>query len=137
MSTAPARRVLVVEDDREIRGVVSAALSRERYVVTEAADGNAAIAACRRADPDVIVLDLGLPQLATFATEYRKMPGSTGRIIVISATDRGAESAARVRAATFFSKPFSLRELLAEVRRLAELPPTQAPALMGRVMRIP
>lgn len=115
-----------MEDDAEVRRIVSQALRDEGFVVAEAADGNAAIAACRRDDPDVIVLDLSLPHLdgSSFGREYRQIPGSRGRIIVLSARDRGAETAARLRASTFFSKPFSLRELLTEVRRLATAEPT-------------
>ena len=102
---------------------VSAALEDEGYLVTQASDGNAAIAACRRSAPDVIVLDLALPHLdgAGFADEYRKLPVARAPIIVVSGTPRAAETAARVRASVFLSKPFSLRELLKEVRRLVDV----------------
>lgn len=125
-SSVHVRHVLVVEDDLEMRRVISAALLEEGFAVAEANDGNVALSLCRRADPDVIVLDLGVPNLdgVTFAAEYRRLPGSRAWIIVISARDRGAETASRIRASTFFSKPFSLRELLAEVRRLSTQPPT-------------
>ncbi len=94
-------RVLVVEDDAIIRGT-------------------AALAECQRRDPAVILLDLALPGLdgARFADAYRRIPGSSARIVVVSGTDRATETAARIRADAFFSKPFKLEALISLTERL-------------------
>jgi DNA-binding response OmpR family regulator len=113
-------RVLVVEDDASTRASVVSALGDAEIHCIGVPDGTAALAECQRRDPDVIVLDLALPGLdgARFADAYRRIPGSSARIIVISGTDRATETAARIRADAFFSKPFELDALVAMAERM-------------------
>src|SRR5688572_1800693 len=82
--------VLIVEYDEPLRDSIMTALCDAGIPCHGAPDGTAALATCQRNDPDVIVLDLGLPGLdgARFADAYRRIPGSSARIIVISGTDR-------------------------------------------------
>lgn len=112
-------RVLVVEDDDELRGLIRSALTDAGYAAVEAADGAAALAACAERDPDVILLDLAMPRLGgqAFADAYRRGLGRA-KIIVTSGTASGGEASARLGAAVFLSKPFGLEELLSAVKRV-------------------
>jgi CheY-like chemotaxis protein len=112
-------RVLIVEDDDELRGLIRTALVDAGYVAVEAADGAAALAVCAQHDPDVILLDLALPGIGgqAFAEEYRRGLGRA-KIIVTSGTPRGGEESARIRAAVFLSKPFGLDAVLSAVKRV-------------------
>jgi two-component system, OmpR family, response regulator len=56
-------RVLVVEDDDDLRSLIGSALADAGYAAVEAADGAAALAACEERDPDVVLLDLSMPRL--------------------------------------------------------------------------
>jgi CheY-like chemotaxis protein len=113
-------RVLVVEDDASTRDTVLSALGDVGISCLGLPDGTAALAECQRRDPDLIVLDLALPGLdgARFADAYRRIPGSRARIIVVSGTERATETAARIRADAFFSKPFKLDALVSLTERL-------------------
>lgn len=118
-SGSPAQ-VLVVEDDAGLRETLSAVLRDSGVTTTTAPDGTAALAHCQRHDPDLVILDLAMPGLdgARFADAYRRIPGNGARIVVVSGTDRGAETASRIRADAFLSKPFEMDRLLATVQRL-------------------
>lgn len=99
------------------------ALDDAGYVSVEAEDGQSALAACQQRDPDVIVLDLGMPRLSgqAFADEYRRGLGHA-KIIVMTGAPRGAETSARMHAAVYLSKPFDLGQLLAAVKRVHPSP---------------
>jgi DNA-binding response OmpR family regulator len=120
--TNPAH-VLVVEDDAGLRETLSSVLRDAGLACSTAPDGAAALEECQRSDPDLVILDLALPVLdgARFADAYRRIPGSGARILVISGIDRGAETASRLRADAFLSKPFGLDQLLAMAQRLLGL----------------
>ena len=117
---ASRARVLVVEDDASTRDTVVSALGDVGISCLGVPDGTAALAECQRRDPGLILLDLALPGLdgARFADAYRRIPGSRARIIVVSGTDRATETAARIRADAFFSKPFKLDALVSLTERL-------------------
>lgn len=110
---------MVVEDDDDLRSLIGSALADIGYTTVEARDGAAALAACEAHDPDVILLDLGLPRLGgpAFADAYRRGLGRA-KIIVMSGAERGGEQSARMHAAVFLSKPFDLAQLLDAVRRV-------------------
>ena len=115
--------MLVVEDDDELRSLMSLAIADAGYAAVEAADGVAALAACAERDPDVILLDLAMPRLGgqAFADAYRRGLGRA-KIIVTSGTTTGGESSARMRASVFLSKPYGLDEVLSAVKRVLEAP---------------
>jgi len=112
-------RVLIVEDDDDLRSLIGGALGDAGYEAVEAADGAAALAACEKRDPDVVLLDLTLPRLGgqAFVDAYRRGTGRA-KIIVMSGAERGGETSARMHAATYLSKPFDLEQLLVAVKRV-------------------
>jgi two-component system OmpR family response regulator len=116
-------RVLVVEDDDDLRTLIGAALAAAGYAAVEAADGEAALAACAERDPDVVVLDLNMPRLGgeAFAEAYRRGPGRA-KIIVLSGAVSAGEISGRMQAAMFLSKPFELERLLGAVTRVLHPP---------------
>jgi CheY-like chemotaxis protein len=120
MGGASPARVLVVEDDASTRDTVVSALGDVGISCLGVPDGTAALAECQRRDPELILLDLALPGLdgVRFADAYRRIPGSRARIVVVSGTERATETAARIRADAFFSKPFKLDALISLTERL-------------------
>jgi two-component system KDP operon response regulator KdpE len=128
LSTRPY--VLVVEDEVDTRRTVERALQDIWLETVAVSDGAAALAQCLRRDPAVIVLDLALPGLdgPKLADAYRQIPRSRARIIVISGTHRGAETAAKMHADVYFSKPFRLDRLVeAASKLLNEMSATSEP----------
>lgn len=120
MRAEPAR-VLIVEDDDDLRSVIGSAVAYAGYAAVEAADGAAALEACEERDPDVVLLDLNLPRLSgqAFAEAYRRGRGQA-KIIVMSGAASGGEISAQLRAAAFLSKPFDMERLLGAVNRVLE-----------------
>jgi two-component system KDP operon response regulator KdpE len=117
--TAAATRVLVVDDEPAIRRFLRTSLSAQGFLVTEAADGHTALDLLRRGASDLLVLDLGLPDLDGFAV-IRKLreAGSTLPIIVLSsrADEAGKVQALDLGADDYVTKPFGMDELLARLR---------------------
>src|SRR4030088_2780924 len=114
-------RVLVVEDDDDLRHLIGSALADAGYAAVEAADGEAALAACVERDVDVVLLDLNMPRLGgeAFAEAYRRGTGRA-KIIVVSGAISGGGISARLHAAMFLSKPFDLARLMGAVTRVLE-----------------
>jgi two-component system cell cycle response regulator len=116
-------RILVAEDSRSQRAVVVGLLRDEGFEVHEAADGRVALDLCRIARPDLLVLDLGLPQLAGWEVMARVRSDSKLRtmpIIVITADGKTdtVTAALDAGATDFVAKPAQPDELLARVRRV-------------------
>ncbi len=111
-------RVLVVEDDREIRTLLQSALALEGFDVQTAVSLSEAQALLQHRPPELIVLDLGLPdgeglQLVRLVRQQSSLP-----IVVISARHQEAQKIALLDAGAddYLSKPFSVAELLARMR---------------------
>jgi len=111
-------RVLVVEDDREIRTLVQSALTVEGFEVHSAVTLSEAAALLQHRPPDVIVLDLGLPdgeglQLVQEVRRHSSVP-----IVVVSARHQEAQKIELLDAGAddYLTKPFSVAELLARIR---------------------
>jgi two-component system KDP operon response regulator KdpE len=118
MSINGGARILVVDDEPQIRRFLSASLNSHEYTVIEAHTGNEAIRLCTTAQPDLVILDLGLPDMDGREVLSRIREWSRVPIIVLSvrfdeqdkidALDRGADD--------YVTKPFGMGELLARMR---------------------
>jgi two-component system KDP operon response regulator KdpE len=114
-------RVLVVDDDRQLLRALQITLTARGYAVVPAATGADALAAASAKPPDVVILDLGLPDLDGVAVVEGLRGWSAAPIIVLSARH---EERAKVRALDagaddYVTKPFGMDELLARVRAAA------------------
>ena len=119
MSDGPIGRVLVVDDDEDIRTLLRAALTDAGYEVTMAADGQDAIEAVRRRRPDVILLDLMMPRVSGwgFTERYAREPGPHAPIIVITAASGQVLRLPEQGVTRVVPKPFSVDALLSHVER--------------------
>ena len=113
-----AARVLVVEDDREIAGALALELGHAGYVPSVVGDGPAALSAVSESDPDLVLLDLGLPTLDGVEVCRRIRAASFAPIIVITARGSVQDRIVGLDAGAddYVPKPFSLEELMARVR---------------------
>jgi two-component system KDP operon response regulator KdpE len=112
-------RILVVDDEPAIRRFLRAGLSSQGYLVAEAGEGAPAVEAARRKSADLIVLDLGLPDIDGIEV-IRRIRGAGSAIPIIVLSSRNDE-AAKVEALDlgaddFVTKPFGIDELLARIR---------------------
>lgn len=125
-------RVLVVEDDREIRALMQSSLSVEGFEVQTAVSLSEASALLRHDPPDVIVLDLGLPDGdgVELVQEVRKRHALP--IIVVSARHQEAQKIRLLDAGAddYLTKPFAFEELVARVRALMRRRAEAEPALL-------
>ena len=110
--------VLIVEDDRKILRVYSTSLQAEGYLVVEASSGQQAIEEVRTRTPDVILLDLGLPDMDGLALVPTIRANTSAPIIVVSAREQDADKVKALDqgANDYLTKPFSVPELLARIR---------------------
>ena len=123
-------KILVVDDDRELLGLISFALRQAGYLVIEAADGREAVAAFEREQPDLAILDVNLPGLNGFEVCRRIREQSAAPIMML--TVRSAEEdevkGLDLGADDYLTKPFSPRTLLARVRVLLRRSEGERPA---------
>jgi two-component system response regulator MprA len=123
-------RVLVVEDDAEIAGVLQRSLRLEGYEVRVSGDGESALSDARSFVPDLVVLDLGLPKLDGMEVARRLRAEDDTPILMLTARD---EVEARVEgldtgADDYLVKPFDRQELLARLRALLRRRPPRGSA---------
>jgi two-component system, OmpR family, alkaline phosphatase synthesis response regulator PhoP len=117
------RRILVVEDDKDIVELVRYNLEKEGFQVVASADGTTGLAQIRKAPPDLLILDLMLPKLSglEICKEIRK-DVSLNRLPVLILTAKGEEAdrvvGLELGADDYVTKPFSPRELVARVKAL-------------------
>ncbi len=111
-----AAKILVVDDEAAIRRLLRGTLTRAGYDVVEAADGRAALSALAIDKPDLVLLDLGLPDRD--GLELVPLLKRQAALIVVSARDQTADkvTALDLGADDFVTKPFDTDELLARVR---------------------
>jgi two-component system phosphate regulon response regulator PhoB len=113
--------IVVIEDEAAIRDVVAYNLEREGFVVAQAGDGKAGLELVRRSGPQLVVLDLMLPELDGIEVcRALRADASTAAIPVIMLTAKDDESdvvlGLGVGADDYVTKPFSPKELVARVR---------------------
>ncbi len=116
-------RILIVEDDRSLTGVLEYNLAQNDYQVLTARDGQEGLTRARADQPDLILLDVMLPRADGLDVCRALRAGrSTAEIPIIMLTARGEESdqiaGYRVGADDYVSKPFSVRILLERIRLL-------------------
>jgi DNA-binding response OmpR family regulator len=113
-------KILVVDDDLELAGLIGYALRQAGYLVIEAADGVAALEAFERESPALVILDVNLPRLS--GLEVCRRIRAASRVPIMMLTVRNAEEdqvqALDLGADDYLTKPFSPRTLLARVRAL-------------------
>ena len=110
--------ILVVEDDRQIRKLVSTTLSANGYNIECAIDGEQAIMAVSTNKFDIVLLDLGLPDIDGVTVIKKIREWSNIPIIVVSARGEDSDkiSALDNGADDYLTKPFSIEELMARIR---------------------
>lgn len=115
-----ARTILVVDDEPTLRETVAEALEIEGFTVLTAADGRAALLRFRETPPDLVVLDLMLPELSGVEVCRIVRAESDVPILMLTAKDSELDKVVglEVGADDYMTKPFSLRELAARVRAL-------------------
>lgn len=113
-------RVLIVDDEPDIRATVSAMLEIEGYEVSEAANGADALHAVEEQSPDVILLDMRMPVMDGwgFAAELRRR-GHATPIVVMTAARDAEHWAAEITASAFVAKPFGFDDLISAVEQAA------------------
>lgn len=112
-------RILVVDDDPQLRQVIRQALEEDGLAVETAADGRQALDQATRRRPRLVVLDMGLPLLdgAGFAAKLHALYGDEVPLLVITADGHVVEKARRVGACAYLAKPFELDALSAAVQQ--------------------
>ena len=111
-------KILVVEDDAPVRNLITVTLSAEDYAVFTAASGAEAVSEAASRNPDIILLDLGLPDRDGVEVIEKVRSWTDTPIIVISARDEDADKIGALDAGAddYITKPFSVAELLARLR---------------------
>ena len=110
--------ILVIEDDPPIRRFLRASLTNHQYVVAEAATGKAALDLATQNPPDLVVLDLGLPDMDGIEVIRRLRDWSAAPIVIVSARGQEKDKVAALDAGAddYLTKPFGVGELLARMR---------------------
>lgn len=118
----PNRRILVVDDEDNLRTMLTAALKYEGYAVEQAADGAEGLRAVREHRPDLIILDVMMPHVDGFQMTRRlRESGDRTPIVFLTARDSVADKVEglTIGADDYLDKPFNLDELVARVEAVA------------------
>ena len=118
----PARKILVVDDEDNLRSMLVAALKYEGYDVSQASDGVAGLRAVRESRPDLIVLDVMMPNLDGFGVVKRlREAGDRTPVIFLTARDASEDRVTGLNLGgdDYLPKPFSLAELVARVESVS------------------
>jgi two-component system, OmpR family, response regulator len=129
-------RILIVDDDPQIREVLTIALERAGMTVIKAADGQSALRMAARDTPDLMVLDIGLPEMDGLEVCRRIRATSALPILFLTAQDDEVDRilGLEMGADDYVTKPFSPRELVARVRAILKRSTAQPPRA-GRIDR--
>jgi DNA-binding response OmpR family regulator len=124
-----AKKILVVDDKAELRTLLKSYLTQEGYSVVAAGDGHEALFIARREKPDLILLDLMMPEMSGY--EFMRAYSREAETPVIILTARLEENdkvlGLELGADDYVTKPFSPRELAARVRAVLRRVEKQAP----------
>jgi DNA-binding response OmpR family regulator len=113
-------RVLVIDDDPDIRGLVAELLDRAGFTVEQAEDGRAGLRALHRSPPDLVVLDVSMPDLDGWQTLERIRDLSQVPVVMLTARGDELERVRGLQAGAddYVVKPFGRQELVARVQAL-------------------
>jgi DNA-binding response OmpR family regulator len=116
----PKEKILVVDDEERIVAIVKAYLERDGYRVVTAFDGRQALELTGREHPDLVILDLMLPELSGWEVLRSLRSTSAVPVLMLTARDEDAEKIVGLEmgADDYVTKPFNPRELLARVRAI-------------------
>jgi len=111
-------RVLIIEDDKSIQNLLKISLKASGYSCEATETGLSGISLCLSNNPDIILLDLGLPDIDGAEVLAQVRAHSSVPVIVISARDQEREKVAALDAGAddYVTKPFNIPELLARIR---------------------
>jgi two-component system KDP operon response regulator KdpE len=114
----PTLRILIVDDERAIRRFLRAALTSHGYQIFEAENGQMALAAAAENRPDVVILDLGLPDMDGVEVTRQLREWYQAPIVILSVRDQENDKIAALDAGAddYLTKPFGVGELMARIR---------------------
>ena len=117
-------RVLVVDDDAGVRDVIEQALTGEGYTVHAVTDGREALASLQHQHPDLILLDVNMPNVDGWQVleELRAAAGRQTAVVVMTGGYEAQDRALSSGAQGFLGKPFELEDLLGTVEAHVGLP---------------
>jgi two-component system OmpR family response regulator len=133
-------RILIVDDDPQIREVLTIALERGGFAVLRAGEGQAALRMAARETPDLMILDIGLPEMDGLEVCRRLRATSDLPVLFLTARDDEVDRilGLEMGADDYVTKPFSPRELVARVRAILKrskaAPPRAGRLEVGAVM---
>jgi DNA-binding response OmpR family regulator len=122
-------RVLVVDDEEQIRTIIRRYLEADGYAVSEAADGETGLRLVRELDPDLVILDVMMPGIDGVETLRRLRSESDVYVIMVTARADEVDTliGLSVGADDYITKPFSARELVARVKTVLRRARTTMP----------
>ena len=129
-----SKRILIVEDEKNIVDILSFNLSKEGYETLEAYDGETGLQLALEQDPDLILLDLMLPRMNGFnVCRSLRRAGRSTPVIMLTAREEETDKVLGLElgADDYITKPFSMRELLARVKANIRRSEMAAPAAAG------
>ena len=128
----PKKRILIVEDEKNIVDILRFNMNREGYETLEAYDGETGLALARREKPDLILLDVMLPKMIGFdVCKALRSEGDNVPVIILTAREEEEDKVLGLElgADDYITKPFAIRELLARVN--ANIRRARMPAAAG------
>jgi two-component system KDP operon response regulator KdpE len=138
MAAGEKSRILVVDDEAQITRVLRTTLSSHGHAIRSAADGDEALQVMKEWNPDLVITDLGMPNMDGLELCRHIRTKSQVPIIVLSVRGQETTKVAALDAGAddFVTKPFSLNELLARVRAALRRASTVTPAAPSPVIAI-
>jgi DNA-binding response OmpR family regulator len=127
-------KILVVDDDLDLRGLIAFVLRQAGYLAVEAADGPSALAALAQEQPDLMILDVNLPRVDGLSVLKRMRSGGDRTpvmLLTVRSTEEDQIQGLDLGADDYLTKPFSPRTLLARVRALMRRAGIEKPAALA------